>query len=617
MAKSPSVSIIERDMSTFTVTTSSTILAVVGYATKGPVGKATMVTSRTEFERVFGNPVKGFYSSLAVRRAFNQGNQIVFYRVADNTAEHSELIYNAGTVATSGYAEFLIEDAVTTTVNTDLTIIATVDGTPYEATFTGEFSYTREEIVVDLNTALGVNATAEYLGGRVRVTSATTGASSTVVLTGTLFGDSGDISVAGDPVDGEDDTTATSLQITVTSKEVGTATEKIGFYKTSRENLVTGDTIHTINILYDGNVIETFDDVSIDEDDDNYFVDVINAEPENGGSRLVSIEVDQNPLEDLEDTANPLSLAGGTDGIPMDGVNYDEDGANALFIDALDKEGDLANADEFDFHVLITPDHGTVSVQDAAIELAEFRQDFLYVVDPPFAKTSEQMISWHNGKLAPRNNILNSSYAALYWPWLKDFDTYSREYVWCPPSVFVAEKYMEVDRLFGPWHAPAGDTRGRVVAFDYEVSPSFPQRERIYGDQNAVNPFVNFSSKGLVIYGQKTLLRENSALNRVNTRRMVILIKKLVKRAMDSMLFEPHNPDTWRRAAGRITAILDPIRQDGGLAEYRVLIDNTTNTPDDIAQSIMKGIIKIVPTGTIEIINLSLQVNRSGSAIEE
>jgi phage tail sheath protein FI len=96
---------------------------------------------------------------------------------------------------------------------------------------------------------------------------------------------------------------------------------------------------------------------------------------------------------------------------------------------------------------------------------------------------------------------------------------------------------------------------------------------------------------------------------------MVIYAKKLIKKAMDGIVFEPHNADSWARARTIINSILEPIRQANGLADYKVTIDDTTNTPDLIAQSIMKGIIQLVPVGTIEIIELTMQVKAAGSSI--
>lgn len=97
---------------------------------------------------------------------------------------------------------------------------------------------------------------------------------------------------------------------------------------------------------------------------------------------------------------------------------------------------------------------------------------------------------------------------------------------------------------------------------------------------------------------------------------MVVYVKKLIKDAMDGIVFEPHNADSWAKATNLINSILEPVRQADGLDDYKVTIDDTTNTADLIAQSIMKGVIQLVPTGTIEIIELTIQVNAAGSTIE-
>lgn len=644
MAKSPSITILERDMSSFTVTSSATVLAVVGYATKGPIGKATVVTSRAEFTEVFGEPAKESpYAALAVYRAFNQGNQVVFYRVADDTATAAEVALTnpvPGTKASqsieTGGNSFTGLDA-----ETEYSFTIAIDGggaLPVAVTTAaGVTEISISDVMTAISTAISGIGTVELDGTEIKVSTNTIGTSGLVAIVDVdLISSSDNVDAAVvAAVAGVDPITDTTDNIMFTSKETGSSTNKISIQKTSRVNPVSLETVHKIEIFYDGESKEVYDDISLVPSADNFFAKLINADTDNGGSKLVTVVYDDVEGDDAitftdnldgefynfgegtdefttGDTLGDYDYKVGTDGIPTA-----ENDAIDLFTTALATDGDLANAEEFDYHILITPDMPEPSIQEAAMTLANFRKDFIYVVDPPMGLKAAEVADWHNGKGFGRLAPINSSYAALYWPWLKDFNPSTKEYIWCPPSVFIAEKYMEIDRIYGPWYAPAGDSRGRVSASDYEMSPSFSQRELIYGDFNAVNPFVNFSSKGLLIYGQKTLLRANSALNRVNTRRMVIYIKKLVKKAMDSILFEPHNPDSWRRAAGKITAILEPIRQNNGLDQYKVVIDGTTNTPDVIAQSIMKGIIKIVPTGTIEIIELTLQVNKAGSTLDE
>lgn len=642
MAKSPSITILERDMSTYTVTNSSTILAVVGYATKGPIGKATKIYSYQEFLSAFGTaPEDSPYSTLAVKRAFNQGNQMIYLRVADDTASVAGVLVAETTQGTAAKQSFnKTGDFTVPTAGTYTLKVSINGGSPIVVNIvTSGTTVSAATVASAISQAINPSGSANSVGGVVVVSTAVIGAAGSVEITdGDTDGFLAATSVTVNAmVPGVDTGITNSDKILFVSKEKGSSCNKIQVQKTSRLNPITFATIHKIEIFYDGNSVEVFDNVSLNVNDPNFFATKINADEDNGGSKWVTVYTQDkdssgnvnfpdnnpemyysfgkgitkgvfNPSAPFETTFDYLV---GTDGIPTSSAS-----ASALFVEALSTDGDLGNMDEYDFHILITPDAPIVQVQEAALALAGFRKDFLYLVDPPFGFSASNVQEWHNGQGHGRSSALNTSFGALYWPWLKDYNSFSNEYVWCPPSVFMAEKLMEVDVNYGPWAAPAGDSRGKLNASDYETSPSLPVRERIYGDLNAVNPFVYFSSKGLEIYGQKTLLRENSSLNRVNVRRMIIYASKLIKKAMEAYLFEPHIPDTWKRASAAITNILEPIKQAGGIDQYKVVIDGTTNTADVISQNIMKGIIKIIPTNTVEIIELTLQVHKAGATLE-
>ena len=660
MAKSPSITILERDMSAYTVTSSDTILAIVGYATKGPIGEPTLVTSRAEFNEKFGTAVIGSpYAALAAYRAFNQGNKVVFDRVAveaDTDAEeptrakegevvsHNIVAASAGTMG----LDLGTPTTITGLANSeDYGVSLTIDGgttVQTASTSDGTGNMLVADLLDDINDALtieGTGAIAVLATNIITVTSGTMGITSTVSITsGTtatndLIGSATPAIVTVPAVGGTESGTGTD-NVGMKAREKGSSTNLISVVKSSRINPVTTELVHKIEVFYDGVLKETFDYVSLTLADPEYFLDRVNETPDNGGSKFITFSVEENddPLEvafndgsfvfgvgetpktDASTTLSDYDHVVGADGFNPDSAAKDSN--ELLFTEQLMTTGDLGNTEAFDFHILITPDMPEVSVQDAAIELAEFRQDFMYIVDPPYSYTYSEVADWHNGIGGlGRTTALGSSYSAIYWSWLKDYNTDAKEYVWCPPSIFIAEKFMEVDRVYGPWFAPAGDLRGRLNASDYESSPSFSQRETLYGDFNAVNPIVNFVSKGLEIYGQKTLIRENTSLNRINVRRMIIFAKKLIKKALEAILFEPHNPDSWRKASNLITAILEPIRQAGGIDQYIVIVDDTVNTPDVIAQNIMKGTIKIIPTNTIEIVEITMQVNKAGTSLTE
>ncbi len=542
MANSPSVILRERDVSGYAVTTSNTILAIVGYATKGPINIVTSVTSRSDFLEKFGPPsTSSPYASLAAYRAFTQTNQILFYRVGDDSGDSISLVQ----------AERILGD-------------------------TGSF---------------------------------------------------------GD-----------SYKAKILMDDYGSATNGSYLVVDSRVNPVTGDSEHDIDFYYYNNgaavLKESFNGVSYYAGDTNFWETVINQDSDNGGSAWFSAEVyffdSGDSVAWIPDGTYYIGISGGDtnasayeDGDTLtaaigdsmdytyragvDGIPYT--GGDTLFTNALATSAALANQELWDFHLLITPDSSSEAVENAAVTLCEFRKDCFYIADPPYNKTVTTVTLWHNGD-SGRTTAFNTSYAATYWPWLKDYNSVSGEYVWCPPSVFVAAKMLEVDNTYGPWYAVAGDIRGKISAFDYEGSPSLAERDSLYGNLNAINPIVNFASKGLEIFGQKTLLRATTALNRINVRRMVIYAKKLIKRAMDSLIFEPHNADSWARATNLINSILEPIRQNNGLDDYRVTIDETTNTASLIQQNIMAGVIQLVPVGTIEVIELDIQIQAAGTTIE-
>jgi hypothetical protein len=558
--KSPSITILEQDRSTYVTTTGVTLPAVVGYATFGPwsaTGTPTLVTSKQEFIKLFGPPpTTAPWSSLAVYRAFNQTNQVLFTRVGASTGD-------SGIRLT--YAERVLKG-------------------------------------------------------------------------GTKVGDS----------------TGDSNRILIQAKQYGSAMNGSYITISYRSNPANpADSLMDWRFYYKGDLTETFTGLKWWSGDSlgRFYGTKLGPTitSDNGGSAYFSVRTKRYGdslkfkipsgtyyigVTDGADTRPAHVFAGdswsivwthptlaydyrtGKDGVTTGG-SYGLASGDTLFTNVLSTSAALANQELYDYHVLSTPDNNSEAVANAAITLAEYRKDFMYVVDPPYGYAYTDVANWHNGTGSKgRTTAMNSSYAATYWPWLKDYNSTTGQYVWCPPSVFIMEKYCEVDARFGgPWMACAGDVRGKIAASDYERTPSLSEREVLYGDLNAINPIVRFISKGLEIYGQKTLLRATTALSRINVRRMVIYAKKLIKKAMDSIVFEPHNSDSWTRARNYITSILEPIRQAQGLSDYRVVIDDTTNTPDLIAQGIMKGVIKLVPMGTIEIIELTIQIQASGSTI--
>lgn len=639
MAKSPSITIREIDASSYAVTSSNTTLAIVGFATKGPVGEAQLITSKNEFVEKYGiAPTASPYGHLAAYRAFNYTNKILYYRVAseDTSAEH--VILNA-VAAQKAYLEFASLDSSLYLEAGDYGFnlaLGSEDAEEVSFTISEKGWFTLAQIKTKLNEEL-TGAEADVINNKMRVK--TTGEETTLAITapaGTT------ISLLDEEYLGEVGSlvapvaaiaSSASDNILIKAKETGSSTNNISLKKTAYVNPVeTDSTLCNIVILYNQSPVEEFVGLSLDPESDVYFLNIINKDEDNGGSKWVELDIERpesasgnvtflNGEYHLGKGTTEFAEGGswatgtydykiGTDGIPTGS-------SNSLFIEALGNDKDLANNELFDFDILITPDNGLASVQNAAITLAESNQSFIYIADPPFGLTYSQATDWHNGKGNGRGLPLNSSYVATYWSWVKDYNLQTDEYTWVPPSSFIAELYLKTDKNNFPWSAPAGEKRGKLITSDVEHSPSLGERDVLYGGMNAVNPIVEFNSKGIIVYGQKTTLRENSAVNRINVRRMLIYVKKLIQSSVEGIIFDPHTPESWNSASNIVTSILESVRAQGGIDNYLVSINSSTNTQNLIAQGIMKGVIIVVPVGTIERIELDIKFLSPGASITE
>ena len=648
MPRSPQVILRERDQSSFPATSSETIIAIVGYATKGPIGEAVELSGRNAFINTFGSvPKSAPWGHMAAYKAFRQG-RVIYYRVANDHAAPAEFVVRNYKPESAGYQEFSRDEIVdygsystNASYSFDITVDEDTESTSISINSPSTGDWELSKIASDINEALitaeaGANAFVDTDTGRIRIVSDTTGTTSEILIESSdgsndlfyLLGGTED-AVAGAAEQDAD----TNDTIVFRSKEKGSDTNKITVEKRTAWNQVDERYEITFAVWFGDEEQETFQDVSLDPESDDFFGRLMNREPENDGSRLVEVEYSRDGddtgdllIEDGEWTLGSGEIDYEDAGEDPDFHEYDhrvgqdgipESGGAGLFVKAFASNSDLANSEKFDYHVLLTPDNGSQTTQNAAISMCESRGDVFYVVDPPFGLSYTEVTDWHNGQGHGRDAAMNSSFAGVYWPWLKDMNPGDNEMIWCPPSVFIGEKYLEVDNDYAPWYAPAGDLRGRLVANDTETSPSLNQRDFIYGRPNAVNPIVNFSTKGIVIYGQKTTLRARSALDRVNVRRMAIYASKLIKESMEGLIFEPHVPDSWARATDFINRILEPIRRDNGLEDYQVIIDESTNTQDAIANNTMKGIVRLVPVNAIETIDLTITFLSPGASVEE
>jgi phage tail sheath protein FI len=294
-------------------------------------------------------------------------------------------------------------------------------------------------------------------------------------------------------------------------------------------------------------------------------------------------------------TANPrfvklkdgtYSLSGGTNGT----MGNDE------LIEAIS----VLDDDLLNISMAVVPGSNAQSVQNELITLAETSQNFLAVVSPPFGLANvEAATEWVNGRSTSRTAAINSSWASVYWPWVQVFDTFSGKDMWYDPAIFAIRQMAFTDNVAETWFAPAGFRRGRLTKpTATEIALNQGDRDALY--TNNINPVVNFTPEGITIFGQKTAQRAATSLDRINVRRLMIYLRKVLLLTGRQDLFEPNDTFTWEIVKDKADALLSDIQARRGITDFRVVCDETVNTPLRVDRNELWCKILIKPTKTAE-----------------
>jgi hypothetical protein len=272
----------------------------------------------------------------------------------------------------------------------------------------------------------------------------------------------------------------------------------------------------------------------------------------------------------------------------------------------------LKNQDEYDINLITLPGlvddkHGTTIGE--LVQMCEDRSDCFAIIDP---------ILYAGGlsTAVAKGDARDSNYAAMYWPWIKIPDTDLGRNVWVPASTVIPSVYAFNDRVAAPWFAPAGLNRGGIdIAVQTERKLTHANRDTLY-DSN-VNPIATFPNAGVVVYGQKTLQKKASALDRVNVRRLLIAAKKFIASSTKFLVFENNTAATRNRFLGIVNPYFENIQQRQGLFAFKVQMDEANNTPDVIDRNEMKGAIFLQPAKTAEFIIIDFNILPTGAAFPE
>ena len=206
----------------------------------------------------------------------------------------------------------------------------------------------------------------------------------------------------------------------------------------------------------------------------------------------------------------------------------------------------------------------------------------------------------------------DTSYAACYYPWIMTLNPNNGDQVWVPPSTLIPGVYAFSDSVSDPWIAPAGVNRGIIsTSIRAERQLSKDTRDELY--KGNVNPIATFQGSGVTVFGQKTLQKKRSALDRINVRRLLIELKSFISQVADTLVFEPNNEITRNNFLAQVNPYLSSVQQRQGLTQFRVIMDESNNTPTTIDNNELIGAIYLQPTRTAEFIILDFNVLPTGA----
>jgi hypothetical protein len=269
----------------------------------------------------------------------------------------------------------------------------------------------------------------------------------------------------------------------------------------------------------------------------------------------------------------------------------------------------FANPESVDINVFATPginfyDHSSLTSQ--AIDIMENdRADSLYIIGSPNLSTADEVIDALDGV------ALDTNYSATYWPWIQVRDNDNATQLYLPPTGEVVRNIALTDNVSFPWFAVAGYSRGLVKAIKATKKLTLDERDDLY--KNRINPIATFSDTGTIIWGNKTLQVRESALDRINVRRLLLRARKLISAVAVRLLFEQNDEQVRNEFLRLVNPILESIKRERGLYEFRVTV---SNDPEDIDANTLRGKIYVKPTRSLEFIDLEFIITPTGASFD-
>lgn len=403
-----------------------------------------------------------------------------------------------------------------------------------------------------------------------------------------------------------------------------------------------------VKVFYQGRQVEVFDNlIGYDANATNFWDNAIGSPTGTAVSNYVYAEYlgsGAQPVSTYNKTKfpyNPRLLVGNTVSVRVAATSgasattfkqaTGRDGENpgsADYIGEIAEDGThsglqiFRKSSEFDINLLAVPAVTLAEVVTEVISVVEDRNDCLGILDTPFGLTVQEAVDWHNGTgpYTGEHSAFVSNKAALYYPWVQVFDPYTQREIWLPPTAVIPAVIAYSDQVGEVWYAPAGVNRGHVFdAIKVEHNVTQGEMEYMYGpgNGNAINPIVAFSQDGITVYGQRTLQRTPTALDRVNVRRMLFFVEKSIATSVRRLVFEQDDPILWNRFIALVTPFLKSMVGRRAIEDFKVVCDASTNTPERRNNNEMAAKLLIIPVKAAEKIILEFTLLPSGANFDE
>lgn len=629
---SPGVNVSEVDLTTVVPAVSTTQGGIAGHFNWGPVEQRVLVTTEDQLVTQFSKPSTDTYetfftaanflsygNALYVVRANSTGIQNATSNAANTTAtlvKNSDDYDNNYSAGILNVGEWIAK--YPGALGNSIKVSVCPSSTAYQSTLSGTYSITSNTTTMTTSANQASTLVAGDIlevglegGAKQNIKVASVAANGTTITLATTY--------TGDAVTANTSLVRKWEYSTNTNRAPGTTD-----YATNTNS--TNDAMHIAVVDEDGlwtgvkgTVLEVFENVSKASDAkdtsgaSNYYKNVVNSKSRyvwwaaHNGDNTSAGSASNGVTYGAPATNQTVSLVNGADGSPAT--------AGELTL-AYDK---FKNSEDVDLSFIMMGGLGQTVSTHAINNIAEVRRDCLICLSPPSEVVVDNAI--YDGReaeqvVAYRDLLPSSSYAVMDSGWKYQYDKYNDIYRWIPCNGDTAGLMVRTDSVRDPWFSPAGFNRGNIKnVVKLAWNPRKADRDTLY--KNGVNPIVTFPGQGTVLYGDKTMVGQPGAFDRINVRRLFIVLEKAISTAANFTLFEFNDEFTRAQFRNLVEPFLRDVKGRRGITDFKVVCDQTNNTTGVIDRDEFVGDIYIKPNRSINFIQLNFVAVRTGVEFSE